>query len=84
MRQTPRGGKFIVDHLSSLSQSISSDGISIKGYFHWSLFDNFEWASGYSMRFGLYSVDYKTKERVLKEIPQIIYEKFAKDYHCLS
>ncbi len=70
-------GKFIVDHLSSLSQSISSEGIPIKGYFHWSLFDNFEWASGYSMRFGLYSVDYKTKERIKRNSADI-YEKICK------
>ena len=39
------------------------DGIDVRGYYHWSLFDNFEWAEGYAPRFGLYRVDYETFER---------------------
>jgi beta-glucosidase len=41
-------------------------GVDIRGYFVWSLLDNFEWASGYSKRFGLYYVDYPTQTRILK------------------
>jgi beta-galactosidase len=70
-------GRFIAGHLNSLSQAISKDRIPVKGYFHWSLFDNFEWASGYSMRFGLYSVDYKTKERVKRKSADV-YERICK------
>ncbi len=70
-------GKFIENHLRSLSRAISSDGTPIRGYFHWSLLDNFEWAQGYSMRFGLYSVDYKTKERVKRNSAEV-YEKICK------
>jgi len=43
------------------------DGVPIEGYFHWSAFDNFEWAEGYKERFGLIYVDYQTQERILKD-----------------
>lgn len=45
----------------------ADEGCDIKGYFHWSLMDNFEWAKGYNPRFGLVYVDYKTQERILKD-----------------
>jgi beta-glucosidase len=44
-----------------------SDGYPVKGYFAWSLMDNFEWAEGYRMRFGLVYVDYETQERMIKK-----------------
>ncbi len=44
-----------------------SDGLPIKGYFHWSLVDNFEWQKGYSMTFGLIGVDRSTQTRIPKE-----------------
>ena len=43
------------------------DGTDIRGYFYWSLLDNFEWAEGYKDRFGLVYVDYATQRRVLKD-----------------
>ena len=39
----------------------------IRGYFHWSLMDNFEWSKGYSERFGLIYVDYRTQQRIMKD-----------------
>ena len=43
------------------------EGVDIRGYFQWSLLDNFEWAYGYSERFGLIYVNYETQERILKD-----------------
>jgi beta-glucosidase len=54
--------KFIVDHLRFVHQAIE-EGEDIRGYFHWSLLDNFEWAAGYTMKFGLYSLDRATFKR---------------------
>jgi beta-glucosidase len=42
-------------------------GVDVRGYFHWSLLDNFEWAVGYSQRFGLVFTDYETLERIPKD-----------------
>ncbi len=57
---------YIESHLSILADAIE-DGIPLKGYFAWSLMDNFEWAFGYKMRFGLVHVDYDTQVRTIKK-----------------
>lgn len=43
------------------------EGVKLEGYFVWSLLDNFEWADGYSKRFGIIRVDYKTLQRIPKK-----------------
>jgi beta-glucosidase len=58
-----------VDFLSAALEQVWAaiqDGIDVRGYFHWSSHDNFEWAHGYSMRFGLIGVDLATQERTVK------------------
>ena len=53
-------------HLWILSKAIGN-GADIRSYYHWSLMDNFEWAEGYSLRFGLHHVDYDTQVRTLRK-----------------
>ncbi|KAL6502146.1 hypothetical protein OROHE_024739 [Orobanche hederae] len=53
--------EYLVDHLCCLREAIEQDGADVKGYFAWSLTDNFEWASGYLVRFGLHYVDFTDK-----------------------
>ncbi len=62
----PQRIDFTSRYLLRLHDAIS-DGIPVKGYFHWSIMDNFEWAEGFKHRFGLVHVDYQTLERTPKE-----------------
>jgi beta-glucosidase len=57
--------EYVAEALRGLHRCLQ-DGIDVRGYFHWSLLDNFEWAQGYHPRFGLVSVDRATLERRLK------------------
>ena len=56
---------YLRNYLSQL-QRATSEGVPVKGYFLWSLMDNFEWADGYTNRFGLHYVDYATQKRTPK------------------
>jgi beta-glucosidase len=56
---------YLIRHLAAVKNSIS-EGVNVKGYFAWSLLDNFEWAEGYQRRFGLIYVDFETQQRTLK------------------
>ena len=55
-------GRFLLDHLTVLAEEMAR-GLDVRGYFHWSLLDNFEWIKGFWPRFGLFTVDYETLER---------------------
>ncbi len=57
---------FIRRYLYAMSRAMQ-EGCDVRGYFYWSLLDNFEWAEGYDMKFGLYEVDFKTQQRRLRE-----------------
>lgn len=54
---------YLTDHLRQLQLAIREDAADVRGYFHWSLMDNFEWVYGYQPKFGLYSFDPGTLER---------------------
>ncbi len=57
--------KFIRDHLTWVHRAIQ-EGIDVRGYFYWSLLDNFEWAHGFGPRFGLVEMNYATMERHIR------------------
>ena len=58
--------EYIRSFLSQLKRA-AQDGVDVRGYFYWSLLDNFEWKEGFSKRFGLIYVDYNTLERIPKD-----------------
>jgi beta-glucosidase len=62
----PQRIDFLARHLRELARALN-DGVDVRGYFHWSIMDNFEWNEGYSQRFGLVYIDYPTGKRVLKD-----------------
>jgi beta-glucosidase len=57
---------YLRDHLAAVHRAIGA-GADVRGYFAWSLLDNFEWAYGYSKRFGIIHVDYPTQRRTWKD-----------------
>ena len=57
--------KYLADLLTNVHLAIE-DGVDVRGYFHWTNTDNFEWARGYSAHFGLIAVNRKTLERTVK------------------
>jgi len=63
---------FLRNNLAMLERA-TAEGMPVRGYFHWSLLDNFEWTDGYGTRFGLVYVDYAT----LKRIPKLSAAYFA-------
>lgn len=84
--------QLLITHLAELAGAIK-DGVDVRGYFHWSLIDNFEWAEGFDARFGLVEVDYKNgfarkkrksfdtyREIIRSGITAAIYNETAKTY----
>ena len=61
----PKRSEFLDAHLDQVRDAIA-DGIDVRGYFVWSLMDNYEWALGYDKRFGLVHVDFDTLARTPK------------------
>jgi beta-glucosidase len=62
----PQRTSYIRRHLLAAHNAIEQ-GVKLEGYFVWSLLDNYEWAHGYSQRFGITRVDYQTQERTIKD-----------------
>jgi len=63
--------QFITEHLRELDKAINRDKLDVRGYFHWALTDNYEWASGFKMKFGLYAVDFKSKARLPRKSVEV-------------
>jgi beta-glucosidase len=57
---------YLRGYVGAVGRAIA-EGVPVKGYFAWSLIDNFEWAEGYSKRFGIIYVDYPTQRRIIKD-----------------
>jgi beta-glucosidase len=62
--------KYLLDHLRALSRAIAR-GLDVRGYFAWSLVDNFEWAEGWAPRFGLLALDRETQTRTIRPSAQV-------------
>ena len=56
---------YLKEHIAA-TLAARDEGVPVRGYFVWSLFDNFEWARGYAMRFGIVHIDFATQERLVK------------------
>jgi beta-glucosidase len=57
---------YLVSHLEAAHEAIKQ-GVNLRGYYAWSLLDNYEWSHGYSKRFGIVHVDYETQKRTVKD-----------------
>jgi beta-glucosidase len=62
----PQRIDFMARYLTELRRAMA-DKVDVRGYFHWSLMDNFEWQEGFKQRFGLIHVDYQTQQRTIKD-----------------
>jgi len=62
----PQRVSFLERHIEAARRAVE-DGVPLRGYFAWSLLDNFEWRHGYSQRFGLVHVDFETQRRTVKD-----------------
>jgi len=74
---------FIRQHLKYVHKAIS-EGMDVRGYFHWSLLDNFEWAEGFGPKFGLYGVDRKTFKRTARPSVKVYAEICKNDRVVIS
>ena len=68
---------FLADHINAV-EAARARGADVRGYFAWSLLDNFEWGHGYGPRFGLVHVDYATQRRQLKQSARWYRDRIAR------
>ncbi|KAF9728805.1 hypothetical protein PMIN06_005994 [Paraphaeosphaeria minitans] len=71
-------------YIDAISQAINEDGVKVAGYYAWSLMDNFEWAAGYTIRFGITHVDFATGTRTPKRSATYLKESFQKRRTAVS
>jgi beta-glucosidase len=62
---------YLAAHLQEVAR-LRANGYDVRGYYVWSLLDNFEWAQGYSQRFGIVHVDYATQQRTPKRSARLL------------
>ena len=74
--------EYLDTHLQACARAIR-DGVDLRGYYAWSLLDNFEWERGYGKRFGMIHVDYETLERTIKD-SGYFYRDFIKEHAQVS
>lgn len=77
----PQRVRYLSEHLGAVGDAIAH-GAPVAGYFVWSLFDNYEWAEGYSKRFGMVYVDFATQQRIVKDSGRW-YAGFIANQHAL-
>ncbi|KAJ3544061.1 hypothetical protein NM688_g5783 [Phlebia brevispora] len=68
--------EYFQQYTKALLRAATEDGVDVRGYFAWSLLDNFEWAEGYKVRFGVTYVDYTTQKRTPKDSSRFLTEWF--------
>jgi len=72
----PRRGAYLRSHIAAVHEAMQQ-GADVRGYFAWSLFDNFEWSYGYARTFGLVHVDRATQRRTPKDSARLYREIIA-------
>jgi beta-glucosidase len=77
-REDQHRSHYLMTHVAEIARAIQQ-GIDIRGYYHWSLLDNFEWIKGFWPRFGLFHVDYSSFERKWTQSAQL-YQKMIHDH----
>ncbi|MDP2918439.1 MAG: glycoside hydrolase family 1 protein [bacterium] len=75
-REDKLRGEFITQHIAAIERAIAQD-VDVRGYFYWSLLDNFEWAHGFAPCFGLVEVDYATQKRIIRPSARIYADKIT-------
>ena len=72
-----RRNRFLITYLQEVARAIKA-GVNVRGFFYWSLIDNFEWQMGFDPRFGLIEIDYSTKERIIRPSARVYAEIIAR------
>lgn len=75
---------YYQQYLAEAVKAVEKDGVLLKGYFAWSLLDNFEWADGYAKRFGIVHVDYNNMQRRPKQSAEWLSNFFAREQPSLQ
>jgi beta-glucosidase len=80
--EDPERADYLAEHITAVGAALDA-GVDLRGYFVWSLLDNFEWAWGYSQRFGIVHVDFATQRRRLKRSARL-YQRIIADHGVVS